>query len=159
MLHPRRTERLPAAALVVWRVEVTAGCVTLWAVGLLASWVWRESPWVASLALAAGIIVALATITDAAWLLPRRWASYRYAVDPAGISVQHGVMWSRRLVVPACQVLYVEVRQGPLHRLLGLSMLRIGTLGSVHEVGPLAADVAAEIAEQHLEDRVADATL
>jgi membrane protein YdbS with pleckstrin-like domain len=55
----------------------------------------------------------------------------------------------RRLRVPLTQVLYVDVRQGPVVRVLGLSRVRVGTLGSAHDVGPLAPDVADEFA-RHL---------
>lgn len=149
--------RLPTATLTLWRIHSALGCAGVLAAAGLATWYFSGVGWVGPLALAVGLVAVVATVVDLAWLLRRRFSSYRYELGPAGLQLREGVMISRRLSVPADRILYVEVRQGPVGRLLGLATVRVGTLGSVHEVGPIAGCEATTIAGLHLDRSTTDA--
>ena len=152
-------EQLPAAALILWRSQTVLGCLAVWIVAGIAGWYWRDVDWVPWAAMAGAALAGASTAVDLVWLLPRRLVHYRYDVTGAGLRVHQGFLVSRRLVVPAGQILYVEVRQGPMHRRLGLASVQVGTLGSVHELGPLDVPTAGSIAARQLGREVADAPL
>lgn len=157
MACPDPSTRLPSATLTLWRVHSALGCAGVLVVAGLATWYWRGVDWVGPVALAVGTVAVVATVVDLTWLLQRRFSSYRYELGPAGLHLVQGVMVSRRLGLSADRILYVEVRQGPVGRLLGLATVQVGTLGSVHEVGPIAVAEATTIAGRHLDRRTADA--
>ena len=153
------TERLPAAALILWRSQTVLGCLIVCIVAGIAGWFWRDVDWVPWVAMTGVALAGVSTAFDLVWLLPRRLAHYRYDVSGAGLRIHQGFLVSRRLVVPAGQILYIEVRQGPVHRRLGLASVQVGTLGSVHELGPLDVPRAESIAARQLGRELADAPL
>jgi membrane protein YdbS with pleckstrin-like domain len=153
------SERLPVAALTLWRGHSVAGCVGTLAVAGASWWAWGERPWLTVSAVAVMVLALVATVADLVWLLPRRLAGYRYEVADFGTQVHQGLLLSRRLVVPAHQILFAEVRQGPWQRRLGLATVRFGTLGSVHELGPVASSAAAAVSARILDGSPADAPL
>lgn len=141
---------LPRSVIGLWRVHtlVTAAVasVLLW----LAGWVWWPTDWVRTLAWAGAGVTWVSAVAEVTWLVPRRWASYRYRLDERGLRQCEGVLWSRSLTVPADQILFLDVREGPVQRAMGLCTLRIGTLGSTHDLGPLGSAEASALAGAHL---------
>lgn len=150
MFDEHSLQALPAQVPALWRWRAVIGCIV--GCGLLwsATLIWPGVQWVGALAVLGGPIAVAATLADIVWLVARRHASYRYALDQHGLRLRQGVLIAHRTVVPAAQILYVDVSQGPIERALRLSTLRIGTLGSTHEVGPLAEADALALAENHL---------
>lgn len=78
---------------------------------------------VAGSALAAGVPVV-------------RYRRWRYAVRPEDLWLQSGVLVERVTVIPLSRLQFVDTRQGPLDRALGLAQLvvhtaAIGTAGTV----------------------------
>lgn len=88
----------------------------------------------------------------ARWLRPFSWRRTGYAVHDGIVLLRSGALWRRLVVVPLARMQSVEVRQGPLTRMLQLSSVQLHTVeGPVHArlavIGPDAglrmfADVA-----------------
>lgn len=149
---------LPGDALRVWRINaaVRAGVIVCVVIGAMLLWPgvgWLQ-PWL----LVAGIAVVLHALVMVVWVLRKRFISYRYRMEPGGFERSSGCLITRRLIVPANQVLFVELHQGPVSRSMGLKLLRIGTLGSTHDVGPLLAPdadaLAAELSKWSRDEKV-----
>lgn len=131
---PRRTLRL-------WRWQsLLSTCAVVIALSVL--WLWRPVAWVHPWALVLAGFAVIGAIADQVWILPRRWRNYRYVADDSGFLLQTGSLVRRRLVVPTEQILFVDTRQGPIAKALDLQLVRVGTLGSTHDVGPLDSDDA-----------------
>ena len=106
-------------------------------VGLLvvAAIVWfrGDLPWLASLLLLPGWLVASAAI---AWLF-YAWPAvhYRhmsYVLDAEGIEIRSGVWWRQVISVPRSRVQHIDVSQGPMERSFGLGRLVVFTAGTNH---------------------------
>ena len=80
----------------------------------------------------------------------RRW---RYAVRDDDIWVRHGLLWMTTTVIPFSRLQFVDTRQGPVDRMLGLSMLVLHTaaVGSVTTIPGLPTPEA-----EGLRQRLAD---
>lgn len=150
MFDEEQLRSLPSQVPVLWRWQTVIGCAVTCALFWGATLLWPDQSWVGPLAAIGATLAVAATIADLLWLVGRRHATYRYALDRRGLLLRQGILVTHASAVPADQILYLDVRQGPIERLLGLSTLRVGTLGSSHEVGPLADDDAFTLAESHL---------
>ncbi|QSZ47071.1 hypothetical protein AYX22_00655 [Arthrobacter sp. D5-1] len=95
---------------------------------------------------AAALTVAL-TAVDLLWLIPLRARYFRYALTERGVEIHTGRFLYRRILIPYHQVLYTNVRRGPLLRKYGLESLQIGTLGERFTVPGLKSDVIEHIEE------------
>lgn len=95
---------------------------------------------------AAALTVVL-TVADLIWLIPLRARYFRYALTERGVEIHTGRFLYRRILVPYHQVLYTNVRRGPLLRRYGLESLQIGTLGERFTVPGLKPEVIAHIEE------------
>lgn len=141
---------LPPSVIGLWRLHTIVSAIVATVLLWLAGWFWWPAEWVRTLAWLGLGLVWTSFVAEVTWLVPRRWASYRYRMDEFGLQHQEGVLWSRSLTVPSDQILFLDVREGPLQRALGLRTLRIGTLGSTHDLGPLMSAEASALAEAHL---------
>ena len=140
---------LPGRALAAWRAEAVLAALALGAIAFVVGWVWLDHAGIRLALLAGAVLVLVWLVLDLLVLLPRRHVAWSVRVDGTVLEVVEGVLIVRRLRVPLTQVLYVDVRQGPVVRVLGLSRVRVGTLGSAHDVGPFAPEVADALA-RHL---------
>jgi membrane protein YdbS with pleckstrin-like domain len=77
---------------------------------------------------AAGLIVVVALLL--AGLAYRRRRRVRWLLDPQGLAVRRGGLWQSETRVPASRVQHLDLRRGPLERLLKLSTLVVHTAGS-----------------------------
>lgn len=147
-LMPELPRRLPRQALVVWRLGVLVSAFLLVLLILVAGWLWPRQRFLEIVTWPAlgGILVS--TFLDVVVLLGLRHKYYRYETDSSGLRISRGYMFARYISIPASQILYVDVRQGPLARALGLSTLEVGTLGTTHDLGPLESARASEIVQQ-----------
>lgn len=62
------------------------------------------------------------------------YARARYGVDAIGVRVCTGVWFRSGVVVPRDRIQYVDLKQGPLQRSLGLATLCLHTAGQLHPV-------------------------
>jgi membrane protein YdbS with pleckstrin-like domain len=83
----------------------------------------------------AGVPVVAATILVAAgalgalWrsLVRRRWRAWGYAERERDLMIRHGVLVRRLTIVPYGRMQFVDVKQGPLARALGVSTVQLHT--------------------------------
>ncbi|BCK53433.1 PH domain-containing protein [Nocardia wallacei] len=69
-------------------------------------------------------LLALAVIVGFA---VARWFTTTYRIGPDNLELRTGVLQRKRLAVPRSRIRSVDVEASPLHRLLGLAVLTIGT--------------------------------
>lgn len=94
--------------------------------------------------LAAGWLLS-AAYTAAA---PRvRYKRYRYCIDSEAIRVREGLLWIRESIVPIERLHKIEVSQGPVARMFGLSAVCVTTAGGDADINFLEEEKAQEIAE------------
>ncbi len=73
-----------------------------------------------------GLVVALAA-TLAVTVPVLRYRRWRYALREEDLWIQRGILVVRITVIPYSRLQYVDTRQGPLDRLLGLAQLVVHT--------------------------------
>jgi len=98
-----------------------------------------------------GAVLVLGAVL--AWLLTDlRYRRWRYAVRPDDLWLRQGVLWTTVTVIPLTRLQFVDTRQGPLERLLGLASLVVHTaaLGTSGRLPGLDAAAA-----EHLRERLA----
>lgn len=128
---------LPRQVMRLWMLESWAGGLCVGVVAYLVGWVWRPTPLVTLLMAVLGGVALGAAFMETLVLIRLRYLTYRYRADADALVVHCGYALSTCMVVPAAQILYVDVRQGPFARRLGLGTVHVGTLGSEHSVGPV----------------------
>ena len=96
----------------------------------------------------AGVMVISAVVVP-----PLRYARWRYTVRDDDIWIREGVVWVTTTVVPFSRLQFVDTRQGPLDRVLGLASLQLYTaaLGAQTTIPGLAIAEA-----ERLRERLAD---
>jgi membrane protein YdbS with pleckstrin-like domain len=80
-----------------------------------------------------------------------RYRYWRWDIEPERITIQKGVVWRSRSVIPRVRVQHVDTRTSPLQRWLGLSSLIIytaGTRGADAEIPGLTGDDAERLREE-----------
>jgi hypothetical protein len=140
-------QRLSPAVLVVWRSGALAVVLVI---GLVA---------VAAAAVAGGLAalattLAVALLATLAWhLAGRRYQAWGYAEREADLLLRRGVLVHRLTVVPYGRMQFVDVTQGPLDRLFGLSRVVLHTAAAATDavIPGLATDEATR-----LRDRLAE---
>jgi membrane protein YdbS with pleckstrin-like domain len=97
-----------------------------------------------------GSVAALGLILALAWpgLHFRHW---RWDVGPDRVTIQKGVIWRSRSLIPRVRIQHVDTQTSPLQRWLGLSSLIIytaGTRGADAEIPGLAVEDAERLREE-----------
>lgn len=85
-----------------------------------------------------------------------RWFTTSYRIGPVHVQLRTGVFQKKLLSVPRSRIRSVDIEAGVLHRVLGLSILRIGTgqqagKGEKFELNALDAKVVPALREDLLE--------
>lgn len=131
---------------------------------------WRLTTAMGSSALAAGVVLAFATLpilsTLTLWgtaltgllvviaaveiivLVPRRHAYYCFAVSGTTVRRRRGRVLRRELQIPIDKVLYVELKDNPITRRLGLVHVHLGTIAEDQEIGPVTPEQGRQIAHR-----------
>lgn len=113
-LHP--------AARTVWRLAgvVPAGLVGLGGVIAFS---------LAGSSLGAAVTVAVAVAVAAPWwnVVGRRWRAWGYAERERDLVIRRGVLVRRLTIIPYGRMQFVDVKQGPLGRALGVSTIQLHT--------------------------------
>jgi uncharacterized protein len=149
-------EGLPERVLRLWRVQAGAGLGLMAVVvaSLLGGGIF-PSGWTIWVGLVV-VVLLVVDVVDVAILVPVRHRWYRFAVTDTAVRVRTGRIYRTDLTVPRDKILYVELRQGPLARHLGLVSLRLGTISEGHDIGPVTVTRAAQL-KQLLDRPVTDA--
>jgi membrane protein YdbS with pleckstrin-like domain len=112
-------------------------------------------------AVPAAIVAALgaAALAGFWWrLVGRRWLAWGYAERERDLMIRRGVLVRRLTIVPYGRMQFVDVRQGPLDRALGVSTVQLHTAAAATDaripfVGELDAarlrDRLAQLGEAH----------
>ncbi len=101
-----------------------------------------------------GVLPALTALLSLGFALLWPGLSYRHwrwEVGPDRVTIQKGVVWRSRSLIPRVRIQHVDTRTSPLERWLGLSTLVIytaGTHGSDAEIPGLAAADAEQLREE-----------
>jgi uncharacterized protein len=84
------------------------------------------------------------------WASGRRWAAWGYAERERDLVIRRGVLVRRLTIVPYGRMQFVDVRQGPLARALGLSSVKLHTAAAATdaEIPLLADDEAARLRDR-----------
>ena len=146
--HPPETA-LPRTALVLWRVGSVSGSAVVGLLAWLVGWVWWPGNLLQLLMALLIAVVVLDVVLEVVVLLRLRHRHYRYDAATEALRVRQGYLFARHLVIPTDQILYVDVQQGPIARRLGLCVVHIGTLGSVHPLGPVTEAQARAIVARY----------
>ena len=113
---------LAPQALTLWRLAGTVPLVPLavLAVGLAT---------VEGAAIGAVVVLAVTACAVAGWwrFAGRRWAAWGYAEREEDLVLKRGVLIRHLTIVPYGRMQFVDVRQGPLARALGLASVRLHT--------------------------------
>ena len=56
-----------------------------------------------------------------------RWRTTRYRVTDEQVEVHSGLLWRRQVAIPRDRLRTVDVTSGPVHRMLGMSIVTMGT--------------------------------
>jgi membrane protein YdbS with pleckstrin-like domain len=76
-----------------------------------------------------------------AYLADRRWRAWGYAEREQDLVLRRGVLIRRLTIVPYGRMQFVDVRQGPLARTLGLASVKLHTAAAASDAEiPLVAD-------------------
>lgn len=79
-------------------------------------------------------IILVPALAIAVWMLgvapPRRWKHMGYAYTGRELHVASGFLFRAHTIVPVSRVQHIDIVQGPVERLFGLSTLVLNTAGS-----------------------------
>lgn len=80
-------------------------------------------------------IAAVLALPVAVWLAAiapqRRWRHWGYAFTGSELHVAHGWLTRSHMIVPVLRVQHIDVTQGPIERLFGVTRLVLHTAGSM----------------------------
>jgi membrane protein YdbS with pleckstrin-like domain len=119
---PEPEQPLPAAAVTYWRVQALAVAVPMLAVGIWLATVLSGA--LAVLAPVAALAAGAFAVGAAPPLRHRRW---RYAIRDHEIDLRHGLLVTRRTLVPMRRIQHVETETGPLQSAYGLASVSFHT--------------------------------
>ncbi len=69
---------------------------------------------------------------------PAFYRTLEYSIDDAGIRLKKGVFWRKRTTVPYGKITNIDITQGPVERMFGISHLQIQTAGNSNPQAPKA---------------------
>ena len=90
------------------------------------------------------VLPALAALW-CAWLVPAQVRALRYALADTDFVIRRGVMNRSLTLVPYGRIQYVDIAQGPVQRLLGISTIKLST-ASAHTDATLGGVPVADAA-------------
>ncbi|MGO4858828.1 PH domain-containing protein [Arthrobacter sp. 2MCAF14] len=115
-------------AVTVWNIaSVCTGliaCVVLLVLRLV-----FQDGWLAIVLVVLVGVTVVSTVTECLIVNPRRALTFRYGVEPLGLSIGQGRWVRRETFVPRAQILYVRLRRGPVLRNFRLASVHVGVLG------------------------------
>lgn len=100
--------------------------------------------------LAAGVVVLALLLGSWAFVRRRR---VRWQLDAQGLGVRRGRLWQHETRVPASRVQHLDLRRGPIERMIGLATLVVHTAGS--RFSAVAIEGLAMSDAERLRDRLA----
>jgi putative membrane protein len=83
-----------------------------------------------------------------------RWAGTRYRLTDNAFEMHWRIPVRQERTIPLRRIRYVDITANPLHRLLGLAVLRIATAGVADERGEVALDALPRATAEQLRQRL-----
>lgn len=114
-----------------YRLQLRIDALLNWGVLLLASLIafwWMPNEWRFVPAIAAAALLVILLLVVFFWA-PRRYQLTGYAKRELDVHFRTGALWRKQTAVPINRVQHVEISQGPIERMLGLSRLMLFTAG------------------------------
>jgi membrane protein YdbS with pleckstrin-like domain len=138
--------RVSSKLATAYRINASLVAVLL-LVGLGALLLIPGFPVVISAALAG---VVLVVFVWAWWLFGRRTRSWGYAERSDDLLVTSGIMFRRLVIVPYGRMQLVDLKAGPLHRMLGIATVQLHTAAATTDasIPGLAPGVAADLRDR-----------
>ena len=89
------------------------------------------------------------------WYISAYYKSLEYCIEPDGVKANRRVFWRKKTTVPYRKITNVDITQGPLERLYGLSTIHVQTAGASGPEGSKAELVFYGIRDcDSLKDRI-----
>lgn len=92
------------------------------------------------------IMIAAVYTYVSVFLIPKlRWKRWRYEVREQEIEIQHGVIITRRTLIPMVRVQHIDTSQGPILKRYNLATVAISTAATIHEIPALDVEEAEQL--------------
>jgi membrane protein YdbS with pleckstrin-like domain len=120
-------------------VVVAAGVIALFVIAEVP----RTVAWIAT-------AVAIAALIWLWWLIGRRVRSFGYSERADDLLVTSGIMFRRLVIVPYGRMQLVDVKAGPIDRLLGVTTIQLHTAAATTDaaIPGLEPDIAAALRDR-----------
>ena len=94
--------------------------------------------------------VALVVFVWIWWLVGRRTRSWGYAERSDDLLVTSGIMFRRLVIVPYGRMQLVDLKAGPIHRMLGIATVQLHTAAATTDasIPGLVPEVAADLRDR-----------
>lgn len=149
-------EKLDPRIKSVWRLSdvlawtcVLACCLAVGAFGAFLSE--EEASWFGIYALVCLVVYGAMVILFVVVITPVRYARWRYQLSPEFLTIAHGIIWRKHMVVPFIRVQNTDTQQGPILRFFGLASVTVSTAAGSIEIPGLRADEAEEVRDRAAE--------
>jgi len=85
------------------------------------------------------------------WISGRRWRAWGYAERDKDLVIKRGVMIRRLTIIPYGRMQFIDTKQGPLERLLGVSTVILNTAAAATDARiPMVKDQEAQRLREQL---------
>lgn len=91
------------------------------------------------------MIAAVYTYVSVVLIPKLRWKRWRYEVREQEIEIQHGVIITRRTLIPMVRVQHIDTSQGPILKRYNLATVAISTAATIHEIPALDVEEAEQL--------------
>jgi len=91
----------------------------------------------------AAIVLLITILCDGAWwiLSGRRWRAWGYAEREKDLVLKRGVLVRRLTIIPYGRMQFIDITQGPLQRVLGVSTVVLNTAAAATDARiPMVGD-------------------
>ncbi|MGN1401919.1 MAG: PH domain-containing protein [Bacillus sp. (in: firmicutes)] len=137
--------RISPKAIPVWRIS---GAITSAIYALIAGAVTVAVPffgWYGWITYAAWVITGLRFIYGIAISPALNYRWWQYEIREKEIEIQHGFFVIERTLIPMVRIQHVDISQGQIMKMYGLSSIGIATAATVHEIPALEMHEAEEM--------------
>jgi membrane protein YdbS with pleckstrin-like domain len=144
---PEPQQRLPEAAVGLWRLVLGLWCLAIFAVSLA---LMPAADQIGVPIWLAPVVVVVAGIAAVVFIPRVRWQRWRYEVREDEIDLRSGLWTIRRTLVPIRRVQHVDTESGLLQTFYDLATVRFYTAAGSSEIPALNRDEA-----EHVRSRIA----
>ncbi|MFN4243912.1 MAG: PH domain-containing protein [Tepidisphaerales bacterium] len=134
-------QKLAPQVLVLWLVSGLISLGVVLAVSASVEFLWlRHTAWYGRLPLPTGLLTGTATLLLGVvplLMVPLRYRRWSYAIRQQDVLIESGVVWRVRRSIPRSRVQHVDIRSGPLDRMLGVVQVDLHTAGSLEAVASI----------------------